>query len=507
MPDAKQEKLLGATLRAFRQLGEDASFPEVLNTFAAGLLPFIGGDRCVCAVLDADGHIAEAVGYTVEGELLKKPADALSHYLLQQVVRAREPVVVDDARRDRRWRSTADARHRRHVRSLLGLPVFRGERLAAVLCFSHGTAPLAPQAFDRLPFTLVQVLGLALPRETAGDEGTETSSSVDEEVASRDDAIRADTPSAALLEWHDFLTRSPLLKELFVTAERVASVDVPVLLVGEDGTGKDRLARAIHTASGCEGVFVVVSCRAIPPSLFEAELFGYEKGAFTGAEKARRGLVGEAEGGTLYLDDLADIPAGMQAALLRVLAEGVVRPLGGNEVREARFRLMAAATMPPEELVRQRLLREDLLFRIKGVTLTLPPLRKRPEDILFLFEHFLAEAGAGDELRLSADAERLVLLHPWSGNERELRNEARRLRALVQGEIAREDLSFFVPGAQPGDGEGATFRPLAEAVKQAEAEQIKRALALTRGNKSAAARLLGVTRRSLYRRLDLYGIE
>jgi DNA-binding NtrC family response regulator len=275
--------------------------------------------------------------------------------------------------------------------------------------------------------------------------------------------------------------------------------------VGEDGTGKDLLARALHAASGRAGAFVVASASAMTDSLIEAELFGHEKGAFTGAETARGGLIAEADGGTLFIDDLPEMPEPMQAALLRVLAEGVVRPVGGDRPREVRFRLIAATAIAPAELRRQRILRDDLLYRLHGITLTLPPLRDRPEDVALLFDRFLGASCAGKTPRLREDAERFLLLHPWPGNVRELKSEAERLCALGKEEITPEDLSFVVPESHLEEAVTTVLSPLAEAVEQAEREQIARALALSRGNKSEAARLLGITRRSLYRRLARYG--
>ena len=193
--------------------------------------------------------------------------------------------------------------------------------------------------------------------------------------------------------------------------------------------------------------------------------------------------------------------------MLRVLAEGVLRPLGSDEARAVRFRLIAATGLTPDELRRQRVVRDDFLYRINAVTLTLPPLRDRPEDIRLLFRHFFGEPAGGGAPLLTAEAERFLLLHPWPGNVRELRNEAHRLRALARGEIRPEDLSFVVSGKEPGGSAASTLCPLPEAVKQTEEEQILRALALAGGNKSEAARLLGITRRSLYRRLARYGIE
>jgi two-component system, NtrC family, response regulator HydG len=499
--DDPEDKLLTVGIDALKGLGRKQALPRLFETLGRGLMAFAGADRCVCAVVSDDGHPVTVLGITVEGERLKEPAQSLSHFLLRQVTRTRAPVVVGDARADRRWRSEEDQGLNRSVRSLAGIPVFAGERLAAVLCFSHGTSPLVPAIAGPLASLVAQLLAFGLAQEPAAAPPPE------KPAPAREASVRRAIPE--LFVWRGLMTRSAAFKEVLDAAERVARTGVPVLIIGEDGTGKNHLARAIHEASDVSGPFVVINAGAIPDSLMESELFGYVKGAFTGAETDRTGLIGEADGGTLFLSDLQELSEGMQAALLRVLEEGVVRSIGSDEARKVSFRLMTATTVPPETLRELRVLRDDFFYRIQGVALRVPPLRERPEDIALLFEHFLKESGSPAP-SLGAEAERCILLHSWPGNVRALRNEAQRLRAIARGEIRPEDLSFFVSrgvtGVPLGGMPAAAAGPLAEAVRATEKEQIERALALARGNKSEAARLLGVTRRSLYRRLQRHGL-
>jgi len=495
--EREKNKLFETALLAVRSLGTGKPFGELFPRIAAALMTEVGAESCLLAVLGGESEIEAVRGVTIEGQKIRNPRVALSHFLVRSVIRSRKEVFVSDARRDRRWRSEEDLRLKRQVFSLLGVPVFKGDRLAGVLAFAHRSVPIARPRLEGIAFLLAQLLGPLLPEEARAREEKPT-------------ARREEAGSRSLLEevyvWRGFETRSASLKEVLETARRAAASEIPILIVGEDGTGKGLLARAVHEESGRKGRFVTASSSTIPRSLIEAELFGYVPGAFTGAEVERRGLIAEAEGGTLFIDDLAEMPDAMQAALLRVLAEGVVRQLGSDVPRRIDFRLIAAASSPPEELVRERSLREDLLYRLKGVTLSLPALRDRPEDIRLLFDRRLERFASGAVPVLTEEAERFLLLHPWPGNVRELVNEARRICALGIEEIKPEDLSFAVPEEVPPGADPHLQRPLPEVIKQTERAEIERALALTGGNKSRAARLLGITRRSLYRRLQDHGL-
>lgn len=460
---------------------------------AAALMRCAGADRCIVARLAPDGHIRDAEGWTIEGARVRAAAEAASHFLIRRVVQTRAPVRVDDARRDRRWRSQRAVQTRKAERALLGLPAFRGDAVAAVVCLSHDAVPLRCDEDDPAPLLCAQMLGLALAPAARAAES----------APRRAEALPAAASAGALAEpylWQGFVTRSPALRDVLSEAARIAPVDLPVLIVGEDGTGKDLLARAMHAASGLRGPFVAASLGAIPETLAEVELFGCEPGAYTGATAARRGLVAEAEEGTLFLDDLQEAPRSLQAALLRVLAEGVVRPLGGAVPRAVDFRLIAASTLGFSALCAEHIVREDLLYRINGAVLALPPLRARREDVPLLFRRFLEEAGRGACPAVAPEAEAALIMHAWPGNVRELRNEARRVRALGRDTVVAEDFAW-VREAGPARAPASRLR---EAVREAERAHVLRALDLALGNKSRAAAMLGITRRSLYRRLDRY---
>jgi len=301
---------------------------------------------------------------------------------------------------------------------------------------------------------------------------------------------------------------SPQMVNAVALAERVAASEACVLILGESGTGKELTARLIHKASPRRGgPFVAFDCSALAPSLLESELFGHEKGAFTGAQKARRGLFREAQGGTLFLDEIGDIAPEVQNKLLRVIQERVVKPVGGDTFVPIDTRLLAATNKDLLKLARQGKFREDLYYRLAVVPLQLPSLRDHKEDIPALVEHFLGKRrGAGPRPR-QIDADALLRLHAydWPGNVRELENVLERAAILSDGEeIHGRDLPDLArAGDKPESAlDGDPNRPLKDQIREAvavvERRAISQALVAEGGSPSRAAKRLGISRASLY---------
>ncbi|PCJ53894.1 MAG: sigma-54-dependent Fis family transcriptional regulator [Planctomycetota bacterium] len=290
--------------------------------------------------------------------------------------------------------------------------------------------------------------------------------------------------------------------------QKVAAEDVTVLIVGESGTGKERVARALHALGrGQEKPFVPVSCSAIPAGLMEGELFGFKKGSFTGAEEDRTGLLHEAADGTLFLDDVDDVPLEAQAKLLRVLQEREFTQLGSQTAQSFRARVLAASKVPLEEEVAAGRFREDLFFRLNVVPLRLPPLRERSEDIAPLLGELLARWDPENRHRVGPDALRKLVRHPWPGNVRELENALRRALALAgRARILRYE--HFLPGGGILDIHGdAEVMGLKEAVANAEKKVIRAALVATQGRKIKAAEMLGISRKVLWQKMKELGLE
>ncbi|MHB1397309.1 MAG: sigma-54-dependent transcriptional regulator [Trichloromonadaceae bacterium] len=307
---------------------------------------------------------------------------------------------------------------------------------------------------------------------------------------------------------------SPEFRQFLKTVESVAATSATVLLQGESGTGKELIADHIHALSAaCKGPLVKVNCGAIPETLLEAELFGYEKGAFTGAVRTHRGFFEQSQGGTLFLDEIGEIPLLMQVKLLRVLQERSIQPLGSEKSVPVSFRLVAATNRDFRRLREEGVIRDDFFYRLHVIALTIPPLRERKGDLQLLIDHFVGKYAArfgSQPLRLRPEALEQLLGYPFPGNVRELENLIERLQVLFPGqEIRCADLPIeFALQSRSGTEVFQCFRtglPLREALGEFELRFIHRVLEEEGGNRSAAARRLGISRKNLWEKLASKG--
>jgi DNA-binding NtrC family response regulator len=310
-----------------------------------------------------------------------------------------------------------------------------------------------------------------------------------------------------------FVGASPAVSQIKRTIRMLARTNASVLIEGESGTGKEVVAKTIHQESAREGRMISVNCGAIPESLLESELFGYEKGAFTGAIAAKPGIFEAADRGTLFLDEIGDMPAPLQVKLLRLLQDGTFYRLGSTEAKRADVRVVAATNSDLKKRIAEGRFREDLYYRLNVVSLQVPPLRERREDIPALADHFLVAAkeayGKGDAY-FSNTAVQAMTAHDWPGNIRELKNLVERTLVMLDGtEIQPSDLGLGVPViAPPSSAEdhlSLTF-PLGTSLKDMELEAIRRTLAFTNGDKARAAEMLGINQRTIYRKLAELGM-
>ena len=298
------------------------------------------------------------------------------------------------------------------------------------------------------------------------------------------------------------------MQQVYGLIERVAHTEATVLIVGESGSGKELVANTIHRMSArAKQPFVAVNCGAIPATLIEAELFGYEKGAFTGAAKTHRGYLERASGGTLFLDEISEMPPEMQVRLLRVLETGTFCRVGGDQEIRAGARIMAATNRDPATAVADNRLREDLMYRLAVFPINLPPLRARGDDVELLARQFLAELNteAGTEKTFSAASLLLLRSHAWPGNVRELRNCVQRAFIMADGEVELKELAS-VQRSAVSDGSCLKFS-IGTSLAAMERETIFATLDHCSGNKRRAAEVLGVSLKTLYNRLAAYSAD
>ena len=310
--------------------------------------------------------------------------------------------------------------------------------------------------------------------------------------------------------FENMIGKSTAMHEVFDLVRRISGSPASVLVTGESGTGKELVAKAIHFHSPRRTrPFVAVNCAAIPDTLLESELFGYKRGAFTDARTDRAGLLVEAEGGTIFLDEIAELPPALQAKLLRVLQEREIRPLGATRAERVDVRVIAATNKELESLLKDGSFREDLYYRLNVIQIHLPALRDRAEDILPLSEHFLAvsAARAGKDIKgFHEVAKKALLAHRWPGNVRELENVVERAVALAEtGTIRADDLPAAVRDRRTGDQDTLALALARElSLDELEREYIQRVVAAEGGNKTRAAQRLGLDRKTLYRKLEEY---
>jgi two-component system response regulator AtoC len=383
------------------------------------------------------------------------------------------------------------------VRRLPGVPV--------ILMSAYGSADLAVEAMNRGAYDY-----LSKPFQPSEVILTIRKARERERLRRANRLLRRDVQR--VVGERPIIAASEGMIEVLELLERAAEFKATVLLTGESGTGKEVLARAIHVQSARrDAAFVAVNCGAIPEMLLETELFGHTRGAFTGADRARRGLVVEADGGSLFLDEIGELPLSLQVKLLRVLQEEEVRPVGESKPLNVDVRIIAATSRDLELEVREGRFREDLFYRLNVIRVQVPPLRERREDISVLVDHFLDHfrRTLGKPVRrISDDALDRLLAYAWPGNVRELENVMERALILAEGEriTLRELPENVVSPAKGSPGASSADLSLRRARKALEADLIERALRTTDGNRTHAARLLQISHRALLYKIKEYGI-
>ncbi len=454
---------------------------------------------CSLAIIDRDA--AQLNFLAMEGAAKTRPFRIpLAQGLAGHVARTGEVALVNDTREDARFSTTVDEDTGFTTRSLLCVPMRRHDQIIGVVTALNRRGP---GGFDDDDVKMLSALaGLA---SAALDRARD-----DERLRSAATLLR----EQAADRYHAVPSRNPRMKEVFRIARTAARSPSTVLLLGESGTGKEVLARTVHRHSARrDQTFVAVNCVALTPTLLESELFGHEKGAFTGATAAKKGKFELADGGTLFLDEIGDLAPELQTKLLRAIQEREVERVGGERAIRVDVRIIAATNKDLQSAMRSGQFREDLYYRLNVITLTLPPLRERPEDVADLCTHFLmraCQAVKRSPMQLSREATALLTGYGWPGNVRELANVMERVAVLTEGHLVTPadlppELTSDAP--QRPMAAASTLGALSDSVRAFKRNTIRDALVATQNNQTQAAELLGIQQSNLSRMMKALGLR
>ncbi|MEM8960382.1 MAG: sigma 54-interacting transcriptional regulator [Acidobacteriota bacterium] len=467
----------------------------VLDAVVAGAFEIVGGERGFLVLDQGDGKLDLRVVRNWQREELEGGREPVSRSIVSRVLETGETMLVEDALSDARF-AEAESVLQIGIRSVLAAPLeVDARRVGALYLESRSLGGLFGEA-ERERFR--QVLDLssrALERATRLLLLQERTQALERDLHKR-------------FDFQGILTRDPAFLRLLETVGQVASSELPVLVQGASGTGKELIVRALHVNSRrAQRPLVTVNCGAISASLLESELFGHVKGAFTGAVRDKLGLFAAADQGTLFLDEVGELPLELQPKLLRTLQFGEVLPVGSTTATRVDVRVLAATNRDLETEVEAGRFREDLLYRLNVVTLDVPPLAERPGDILPLFYLFLERAAEQEDRPLpevTPRLERRLEAHDWPGNVRELENEARRLLAITPvGEPLTVDR--LSPRVERSRKSGAS--PAIQSLAEHEKEIIELHLKRASGNRTRAAESLGISREGLRKKMKRFGLD
>jgi transcriptional regulator with GAF, ATPase, and Fis domain len=490
-------------LRASRQVTGTLDWNELLIRVVDAVVQIASADRGFLMRMHEDGKLHFEIARSRDEATLPPDEFQISWGIAEEAAHRRETVWVPDAVGSSLFQDRKSVREL-SLRTVVALPILTAGRVLGVLYVdSHSIAhEFTPEDIAILEGFAAQV-AVALENARLHEELKDSKNRLEMENLNLRRALKEESRYGLLVG------RSPKMLRVIELMEKVIPTQVSILIQGETGTGKELIARAIHlNGPRREKNFMAVNCGALPESLLESELFGYRKGAFTGASEDRIGLFEAADGGTLFLDEVGEMPATLQVKLLRVLQDSQIRRVGDTVSRRVDFRLIAATNRDLKTEVEAGRFRQDLFYRLNVVPISLPPLRERGEDVLLLAQHFL-ELFMKQQTKtvrgLSAESRELLLRHPWPGNVRELENAMARAVALADEGGAIEPLLFGLgaPVTRRWDGQH-TLRETLDAV---EAETIREALRQCESNVSRAARALGVSRQHLHNRMNAHGIR
>jgi len=490
-------------LLASRQVTGTLNLDELLARVVDAVVQIAGADRGFLMLMRDDGKLHFEIARSRDEATLPPEEFQISWGIAEEAAHRRETVWVPDAVGSSLFQDRKSVREL-SLRTVVALPILNAGRVLGVLYVdSHSIAhEFTPEDIAILEGFAAQV-AVALENARAHEQLKDSKNRLEIENLNLRRALKEESRYGILVG------RSSKMLRVIELLEKVIPTQVSVLIQGETGTGKELIARAIHlNGPRREKNFIAVNCGAVPENLLESELFGYRKGAFTGAAEDRVGLFEAADSGTLFLDEVGEMPAALQVKLLRVLQDSQIRRVGDTVTRRVDFRLVTATNRDLLAEVDAGRFRQDLFYRLNVVPISLPPLRERGEDVLLLAQHFLEHFAKQQtkEIRgLTPDSRELLLRHPWPGNVRELENAMARAVALADSGGVIEPALFGLgpPVTRRWDGQ----HTLLETLDAVEAETIREALRQCDSNVSRAARALGVSRQHLHNRMNAHGIR
>jgi len=493
--DRHRIRRLEAILEIAGQWNQLHEMEPLLMQMAEAATKLIEADRASIFLWDRPNRtLVGRPALGVEGNELRIPDDK---GLVGKVVQTGEPGRVDRTFGQEQVNRSVDASLKYKTETLLCVPLrgAKGEIFGAFEVINKKGGNFTDEDEDALT-EMAEHAAIALENTQERQQLVQARRSMSDQAAEK---VR-------------LVGESPAIEALNSTIDRVANTDLAVLILGENGTGKEVVAQRVHYQSNRrDQPFIAVNCAAITETLLESELFGHEKGAFTGADERRIGKFELASGGTIFLDEIGDMSLSGQSKLLRVLEQKEVVRVGGGVPIHTDARVIAATNQNLAEMVKAKKFRQDLFYRLNVITLQLPPLRERADDVLILAEHFLKDfcrRARRKPPKFSAEAKRRLMQHTWPGNVRELRNLMERLAYLTQGDtIEMQDLGFILAPAEDAPAWVASDLPLSEATDHFQTEYIKKAIARTKGNMSEAATRLGLHRSNLYRKMRQLGMQ
>ena len=526
----KKADNLGRLMEINKKINSTLRLNELLETIIQTAIDLTGAERGFLILVE-DGTMKFEVARSVDGAILKKPEYDISKSIAEKVMYEGTPLISLDAQEDDRFMQYVSV-HELKLRSVIAMPlrskgktigsiyldsrlgkgVFTNDHLELLSLFSDqaGIAIENARLYDELALKKKDIEKLNVELEKTVQEQKSEIQDIKEDLYEKQSTLEIK------YKYENIVGVSPKMQAIYKIIERVANTKIPVLIYGESGTGKELIARAIHYSSERKkNRYFTVNCAALTETLLESELFGYKKGAFTGANSDKKGFFEIADGGTILLDEIGDMSVGMQSKLLRVLEDGEILPVGGKDIIKVDVRIVSATNKNLKELIEKVLFREDLFFRLNVAIINLPPLRERREDIPLLVEHFLKKMSDEEKKprkKIDGSAIKLLVSHEWPGNVRELEHELTKISTFGKDEIITErDVkrysTFYKEEGFAAAPDKTKILSELETLDEIEKKQVMLALNATDNNKSKAADILGIDRATLFRKLKKYGIS